>query len=96
MSRLAEVLQAIVALAVVAGDIFLNVHGGSTAAYDSFAAIVVGFYFGGKVAQTVIQTQGNGSSTPQVVQVPAALPAGVSDTAAGAGSADPPADGPAA
>lgn len=51
---LAEVIQGIVALTLVVGDIVLHVKGVPADGFDSFVTVVVAVYIGGKVAQ---QTQ---------------------------------------
>ena len=96
MGRLAEILQAIVALCVIGGDIFLNVQHGPNAAYDALAAIVVGFYFGGKVAQTLVTTPPNGALQIYAPKVAPAQPASGASPAAGDVVTDPPTTDPAA
>jgi hypothetical protein len=60
MTKLAEILQAAVAMVLVAGDIYLHARGVNADGVDTFAGMVAGFYFGGKVYQTMT---GNNSSS---------------------------------
>lgn len=73
MTPLAEILQALVAILLIVGDVILHIMRVPADGFDSAVSVIVAVYIGGKVVQTVQGKDATLAALPGVANPPAAV-----------------------